>query len=189
MDKLIIRPAAPADMPALLDIYNDVVAHSTAIYALEPASPAQRQAWYDERIAAGYPVIVAAAGDQVLGYASYAEFRGMVNAYRHSVEHSVHVRADLRGRGIGSKLVRALFPMALAQGKHVMLGAIDASNTGSLRMHERLGFEQVALLREVGHKFGRWLDLALVQRFLDPPGAHRPVVGLPVSAERSPGHS
>ena len=184
MDALHLRPARPDDLPAILAIYNDVVCHSTAIYALEPATLAQRRAWYDERIAAGYPVLVAEQHGQVVGYASYAEFRGATNAYRHSVEHSVHVRDDARGQGIGSALVRALFPLALAQGKHAMLGAIDAANTGSLRMHARLGFEPVGLLRQVGHKFGRWLDLAFVQRFLDAPDSPRPAVGLPASSER-----
>jgi phosphinothricin acetyltransferase len=83
------------------------------------------------------------------------------------------VRAEERGRGLGRRLVEALFPAAQGLGKHVMLGGIDAGNAASLRFHERLGFERVAHFREVGHKFGRWLDLIFVQRFLDPAGAER----------------
>ena len=85
----------------------------------------------------------------------------------------MHVRNDVRRRGIGRALVEALFPLAAGLGKHVMIGGIDAANDTSIRFHERLGFECVAHFREVGHKFGRWLDLVFMQRFLDPPGSIR----------------
>ena len=104
------------------------------------------------------------AASRVLGYATFVPFRGSWPGYRHTVEHSVHVRQDQRGRGLGTALIQALFPLAQAQGVHVMVGAIDASNTGSLRLHARLGFVQTGLMPQVGRKFGRWLDLALVQR-------------------------
>ena len=169
-----IRAATRADLPAILAITNQVIATSTAIYSLEPTTLAERGTWFDARIAAGFPVLVAAEHDTVLGFASFGEFRGAWPGYRHSVEHSVHVHADCRGRGIGPRLVAALFPLAQALGKHVMIGGIDAANGASLRMHAQLGFEQVAHFREVGHKFGRWLDLVFMQRFVDPPGAHRP---------------
>ncbi len=84
-----------------------------------------------------------------------------------SVEHSVHVRSDRRGTGIGRKLVEAILPYALALDKHVMIGAIDASNDTSIKFHARLGFREVAHFREVGFKFGRWLDLVFMQRILD----------------------
>jgi phosphinothricin acetyltransferase len=89
------------------------------------------------------------------------------------VEHSVHVTAQSRGGGVGSRLVEALFPLAAAMNMHVVVGAIDAANEGSLRFHERLGFQRVAHFKEVGHKFSRWLDLVFMQRFLDAPGAPR----------------
>ena len=168
-----IRPATAADLPAVLAIYNEVIENSTAVYALAPTSLAERQAWFDARQAAGFPVLVACRGDAVAGFASFGEFRGTWPGYRYSVEHSVHVHRDQRGQGIGPALVQALMPLALAMGKHVMIGGIDAANPGSLRMHERLGFERVAHFREVGHKFGRWLDLVFMQRLLDAPGAPR----------------
>lgn len=93
--------------------------------------------------------------------------------YRFTVEHSVQVRAGWRGQGLGRQLVEALFPMAAGLGKHVMIAGVDAGNAASLRFHERLGFERAAHFREVGYKFGRWLDLVLLQRFLDAPGASR----------------
>jgi L-amino acid N-acyltransferase len=162
-----LRDARAADLPALLEIYNDVIATSTAVYAEAPTSLDERRAWFDARRAAGFPVIVAELDGEVAGYASFGEFRGTWPGYRHTVEHSVHLRADRRGRGLGRALVESLFPLARAAGKHVIVGGIDAENTASLRMHERLGFERVAHFREVGFKFGRWLDLVFVQRFVD----------------------
>jgi len=169
-----IRAACAADLAAIRAIFNDVIATSTAVYFFAPATLEDRTAWFNARTAAGFPVLVAERDGAVLGFASFAEFRGTWPGYRYSVEHSVHVRADGRGQGIGPALVAALFPYAVALGKHVMIGGIDAANAASLRMHARLGFEEVAHFREVGHKFGRWLDLIFVQRFLDPPGAPRP---------------
>ncbi len=169
-----IRPATVADLAAMLGIFNDVIATSTAVYFVQPTTLAERTAWFDARIKSGFPVLVADHGGEVVGFASLAEFRGVWPGYRYSVEHSVHVRADARGHGIGSALVQALLPHAAALGKHVMIGGVDAENAASIRMHERLGFEQVARFREVGHKFGRWLDLVFLQRFVDGPGAARP---------------
>ena len=160
-----IRHASSDDLPGLLAIYNDVVATSTAIFSERPSSLEDRQQWLEARTALGYPVLVAADASGVLGYASFGDFRAWPG-YRFSVEHSVHVRADSRGRGIGPALVTALLPRAAALGKHVMIAGIDADNAASLRMHGRLGFERVGHLKEVGWKFGRWLDLVFMQRTL-----------------------
>jgi phosphinothricin acetyltransferase len=170
---LMIRPASDADLPGILAIYNEVIASSTAVYALEPSTLQERATWLAARTAGGFPVMVAEIERQVAGFASFGEFRGAWPGYRHSVEHSVHVRSEWRGRGIGKRLTSALFPLAAAMGKHVMIGGIDADNEISLRMHEQLGFQRVAHLHEVGRKFGRWLDLVLMQRYLDEPGASR----------------
>jgi L-amino acid N-acyltransferase YncA len=161
-----IRPAEQGDLPGILAIYNHVIATSTAVYRDEPVPLEERAAWLATRAARGFPVLVAAAGGEVLGFASYGEWRGAWPGYRHTVEHSVHVRDGMRGQGVGRALMQALIPLAEAQGMHVMLGAVDAANEGSLRFHERLGFERVAHFREVGRKFGRWLDLVFVQRLL-----------------------
>jgi phosphinothricin acetyltransferase len=162
-----IRTAGSEDLPGILAIYNEVIATSTAIYAFEPASLEERRAWFAERVARGFPVLVAAEGAEVLGFSSFGDWRGAWPGYRHTVEHSVHIRADQRGRGLGRSLVEALFPFAQAMGKHVMIGGIDAENEASLRFHERLGFARVAHFREVGQKFGRWLDLVFMQRFVE----------------------
>ncbi len=167
-----IRPATEADLPAITAIYNEVIATSTAIYMDDPVTLEDRRAWFAARQAARYPVLVADEGDGVLGLATFGDFRAFPG-YRHTVEHSVHIRADMRGKGLGTALVRALFEPALALGKHVMIAGIDASNGGSIRMHARLGFERGAVLREVGRKFGRWLDLLFMEKILDAPGAPR----------------
>ncbi len=162
-----IRNAVLDDLPAILDIYNDVIATSTAVYSDQPVTLDDRRSWFEARQAQGFPVLVGVDRSEVVGFSSFGEWRSLWAGYRHTVEHSVNVRSDRRGQGIGQALVAALFPRALAMNKHVMIGGIDAANRASIRFHQKLGFEQVALFREVGRKFDRWLDLVFVQRFLE----------------------
>lgn len=173
MQAFEIRPAQRADLPQILAIYNEIIENSTAVYSLVPTTLEERTAWFDARERAGFPVLVAVEGGEVLGFSTFGEFRGAWPGYRYSVEHSVHVRADQRGRGLGRALLQALFAPAVQMGKHLMIGAIDADNQASIRLHEQLGFEKVAHFHEVGHKFGRWLDLVFMQRYLDAPGSRR----------------
>jgi phosphinothricin acetyltransferase len=163
-----IRDAAEPDLPGLLQIYNEVIAASTAVFSEEPATLDDRLKWWRARVAQGYPVLVASDPSGVAGFATFGDFRTWPG-YRYTVEHSVHVRADLRGQGIGTKLVEELLERARALGKHVMVAGIDTANTGSIRLHERLGFERTGQMREVGYKFGRWLDLTLLQKILVQP--------------------
>lgn len=160
-----LRDAREGDAPGILEIYNDVIANSTAVYSEQPASLEDRLGWLRGRHDQGYPVLVAAEGDQILGFTSFGDFRAWP-CYRYTVEHSVHVRNDQRGRGLGSQLVLALIPRAITLGKHVLIAGIDADNAVSLKLHERLGFERAAHFRQVGRKFNRWLDLIFMQRFL-----------------------
>ncbi len=162
---LEIRDAREDDLPAILEIYNDVVATSTAIYRDEPATLEDRRAWWEARVAEGHAVLVAAEGAAVVGFAAFGGFRPWPG-YRYTVEHSVHVRADRRAQGVGAALMQPLLDRAAALGMHVMIAGVDADNDASLRFHERLGFSRVAHLHEVGFKFGRWLDLVLMQRRL-----------------------
>ena len=168
-----IRDATVADLHDVVTIFNQVVTQTTAIYDEHPSTLEQRHLWFESRRAGGFPVLVAELDRQVIGFASYGDWRSRWG-YRHTAEHSVHVHAEHRGRGVGRALVAALLSRARSAGVHVMIGAIDAANAGSLRFHKRLGFEQVGHYREVAHKFGRWLDLVSVQIFLDPPGSTRP---------------
>ncbi len=160
-----IRAAREEDLPGLLAIYNDVIATSTAVYSDAPVSLEDRRSWWTARQRQDYPVLVASDASGVVGFASYGDFRTWPG-YRFTVEHSVHVRADRRGQHVGRMLMLELLTRAHQRGKHVMIGGVDAANESSIAFHERLGFERSALLREVGFKFGRWLDLLLMQRRL-----------------------
>jgi L-amino acid N-acyltransferase YncA len=165
MDAPEIRDAKDEDLPGLVAIYNEVVATSTAIYSSVPVTVEERRSWWQARSAAGYPVLVACDAAGVAGFATFGDFRAWPG-YRFTVEHSVHVRADGRGRGLGTLLVQALFPRAATLGKHMMIAGVDAANGASIRFHERLGFQKSGHLREVGYKFDRWLDLVFLQRRL-----------------------
>ena len=162
-----VRDAMESDLPGLLAIYNDVIANSTAVYTDTPVTLDDRRQWWQTRVAGGYPVLVATDSSGVLGFSTFGDFRAWPG-YRYTVEHTVHVRADCRGRGIGRQLLLALFPRAELLGKHIMIAGVDAANEASIRFHERLGFERTGVLREVGSKFGRWLDLVFLQRSLGP---------------------
>ena len=162
-----IRDAGPADVDGVTAIYNDAVENTTAIWNDTKIDAANRLAWLADRQRAGYPVLVAVddAGT-VLGYASFGDWRAW-DGYRHTVEHSVYVRGDQRGTGIGKALVLALIERARGIGKHVIVAGIEAGNTASIRLHEKLGFESVGHLKQVGTKFGVWLDLVFLQLTLD----------------------
>lgn len=160
-----ISPAVRAQLPEILGIYNEVIRNTTAVYSDREVTLANREAWFDSRVERGFPVLVASDSSGVLGFGSFGEFRAWP-CYRYSAEHSVHVRADSRGRGVGRTLVTALLDRAASMKMHVMIGGIDADNTVSLALHQSLGFNVVAHFREVGFKFGRWLDLKFLQRLI-----------------------
>lgn len=162
-----IRQATPADAPALAAIYNDAVRHTTAIWNEAEVDDDNRRQWLALRSAAGYPVLVADDGARgVLGYASFGDFRAF-DGYRHTVEHSIYVRADARRAGVAAQLMAELIARARALGKHVMVGAIESENAASVALHRRLGFEEAGRMKQVGTKFGRWLDLTWMQLRLD----------------------
>ncbi len=158
------RAAVEPDLPAMLAIYNHIIATSTAIYRDEPTTLEERAAWFAARRAAGFPVLVAERGGEILGFATYGDFRGAFPGYRHSVEHSVHVGETARAAGVGAALMGHLLDRAREASVHAMVGAIDADNAASLRFHEKLGFKACAHFHEVGRKFGRWLDLVFVEK-------------------------
>ncbi|MDO9623442.1 MAG: N-acetyltransferase family protein [Pseudomonas sp.] len=164
---MIIQDASAADLPAILAIYNDAVQHTTAIWNETQVDLANRQAWLNERHAAGFPVLVAKNDTgELLGYASYGTWRS-IEGFRHTVEHSVYVRSDQRGQGLGPLLMQALIERAQAAGLHVMVAAIESGNSASIRLHERLGFVTSGQMPQVGRKFDRWLDLTFMQLNLE----------------------
>jgi phosphinothricin acetyltransferase len=167
MAEYTLRDAEHADAGGIAAIYNDAVETTTAIWNEATVDALNRRDWMDARRAAGYPVLVVIdARGAVAGYASFGDWRAF-DGYRHTVEHSVYVRADARGAGLGAMLMEALVARARAIGKHVMVAGIEAGNAGSIALHERMGFERVGFMPQVGTKFGRWLDLAFLQLMLD----------------------
>jgi L-amino acid N-acyltransferase len=163
-----IRPARETDLPDILEIYNHVVLNTTAVYTYEPHTLPMRKEWYDGKIRGGYPVFVAEEAGRVVGLSTYGPFRAWP-AYKYTVENSVYVAADQRGRGIARLLMPPLIEAAQAQDYHAIIASIDATNEASLRLHRFFGFEEVAHFREVGYKFGRWLDLKFLELILATP--------------------
>lgn len=160
-----IRPAQMNDLPAILAIYNDAVLHTTATYDNEPSTLEQRAAWYGERTGQGFPVLAAEQAGAVVGFGTYGTYKPR-HGYRYTAEHSVYVAPEWRGQRVGHALLARLIEVARQQGLHALIGTVDAENIVSIRLHQSLGFGQVAHLREVGHKFGRWLDIVLLELIL-----------------------
>ena len=165
---MIIRDATETDLPALRDIFNDAVLNTTAIWMDNVVDLASRQAWFAARAQQGYPILVAEnAAGEVVGYASFGDWRPF-DGFCHTVEHSVYIRADQRGKGLGPQLLTALIERAKACDKHVMVAAIESGNVASISLHQRLGFAITGQMPQVGRKFGRWLDLTFMQLILTP---------------------
>jgi L-amino acid N-acyltransferase YncA len=159
---LEIRDAVEADLEEITAIYNEVLTNSTAIYNDRPATREERIAWWKARREQGYPVLVAVDGGAVRGFATFGDFRSWPG-YRYTVEGTIHIHSESRGRGVGSGLLETLLERAKILGKHTMIAGVDSENTASLRFLERSGFERVGHLREVGYKFERFLDLIFLQ--------------------------
>ncbi len=154
---------------AIRDIFNDAIVNSTALYEYHPRSAETIAAWFEGKSAGGYPVIGAVdETDALLGFASYGCFRAWP-AFKYSIEHSVYVHPEHRGKGVGLALMTQLVDTAQAQGYHVMVGGIDLDNGASIALHERLGFVHAGTVRQAGFKFGRWLDLGFWQLILRTP--------------------
>jgi phosphinothricin acetyltransferase len=154
---------------AILAILNEAIVRSTALYDYRPRQLASMTGWFEAKARGQFPIWGALdAEGKLLGFASYGTFRAWP-AYKYSVEHSVYVRDDARGRGVGAALMRQLIATATEQQYHLLIGGIDASNQGSIVFHEKLGFEHAGTIRQAGFKFGRWLDLAFYQLTLPTP--------------------
>jgi phosphinothricin acetyltransferase len=157
-----VRDATRQDLPEILSIYNEVIRNSTAVYSETEFTPARGLSWFEAKAEQGFPFIVAQGAEGIVGFGTFGEFRAWP-CYRHTVEHSVHVRSDRRGLGLGRTLVLELIARAKTMQKHVMIAGIDADNAISIGLHRSLGFKQVGHFHEVGFKFGRWLDLAFLE--------------------------
>ena len=161
-----IHPASRADLPAIHDIYNDAVLNTTASYDYEPRTMEYRVAWFESHAEQRLPIFVAKADDgQVVGWSSLSRYHDR-KGYQFTVENSVYVAAVHRGRGVGKMLMPPLIESARALGLRAIIAAIDAENQPSIRLHIRFGFERVGHFKQVGFKFGRWLDVVYLERLL-----------------------
>lgn len=168
VNAILIRPALRTDCAGILEIYNDAVLKTTASYDYEPRTLEHRRQWFDAHLQEDLAVLVAeeTASDgppRILGWSALNRYHDRMG-FRFTAENSVYVAEAARGKGIGSRLLAPLIPAAEARGLHAIIAAIDAANEASLRLHARFGFEQVGLFKEVGFKFGRWLDVAYLER-------------------------
>ena len=164
--KIAIRPYQTQDTQAILDIINYNILHSTALYDYNIRTYEQQKAILDDKLAKKFPVIVAEANGQVVGFGMYSEFR-FREAYKFTVEHSVYVANDYHGKGIGNLLLAELITLAKAQKLHTMIAVIDAENQGSVSFHEKFGFKTVGIIKESGYKFNRWLHSVFMQLILE----------------------
>ena len=161
-----VRPASRDDLPGILEIYNEAVANTTASYDYEPGTLGQRIAWFEDHVKNDLPVFVAVnEAGRVVGWSALNRYRDR-KGYQFTAENSVYVAADLRGKGIGKLLMRPLVDAARQRGLHAILAGIDAANEASVRLHASFGFVKVAHFKQVGFKFGRWLDVIYMELLL-----------------------
>jgi L-amino acid N-acyltransferase len=154
---------------AILGIFNEAIANSTALYEYELFPPERMSSWFADKAAGRFPVIGAVdSTGTLLGFASYGIFRAKP-AYKYSVEHSVYVHKDHRGKGVGRALLEKIIEAGRLQNYHVMVGGIDAENAASIALHKQFGFVHAGTITQAGFKFGRWLDLAFYQLTLSTP--------------------
>ncbi len=157
-----IRNATEADLPQLLEIYNDVIINTTAVYDYEPHTLEMRKQWFETKQQQGFPVFVAIDGNEIAGFSSFGPFRAWAG-YRFSVENSIYVSKNHRGKGIAKLLMPPLIEAAKTLGMHTIIAGVDATNEASIKLHEQFGFVETAHMKEVGFKFDKWLDLKFLQ--------------------------
>ncbi|MFN3755065.1 N-acetyltransferase family protein [Flavobacterium sp.] len=164
--EISIKPYRKEDTQAIVEILNYNILNSTALYDYNPRTLKQQIAIFEEKRAKGFPVIVAVVDEKVVGFGYYSEFR-FRDAYRFTVEHSVYVANDFHGKGIGKVIMTHLIDLAKKQKLHTMIAVIDSENQSSVTFHEQFGFETVAVIRETGFKFDRWLHSQIMQLMLE----------------------
>lgn len=164
----MIRYTKPDDLTSILEIYNEAILNTTAVYDYKPHTIEERTSWYEKKVRDGFPVLVFEENNVVVGFATFGPFR-LWSAYKYTIEHSIYVQKNHRGKHIGTALLKELLKIANAKGYATMVAGIDASNEGSRIMHERLGFSYSGTLQRVGYKFGKWLDLSFYQYQLQGP--------------------
>lgn len=162
---VIIRNATVEDIPQILEIVNHAILHTTSNYLYDVQTLENQLHWFEEKKSKKFPIIVADYNGTAIGFGTYGTFREKIG-YQFTVEHSVYVAPEFIGKGIGKQLLLALIVLAKDEGYHTMIGGIDADNSGSIAFHKKFGFTETGILKEVGFKFGKWLDLQFVQLIL-----------------------
>lgn len=165
---MIIRFAQEKDISGILEIFNDALINTTAVYFYKPATYEEQLQWYNHKIEESYPVFVAQVDDQIVGYASYGSFRSRP-AYKYTIESSVYVDQKYRNKGYGKELLLTIIEDAQNKGYATMIAGIDSSNGASIALHIACGFTHVGTIKKAGYKFARWLDLSFYQRELNGP--------------------
>jgi phosphinothricin acetyltransferase len=160
-----IRPFQTQDTETIVSILNYYIANSTALYDYELRTLEKQQSIFEEKLAKGFPVIVATIDDRAVGFGYYSEFR-FREAYKFTVEHSVYVMPNEHGKGIGKAILKYLINLAKKQKLHTMIAVIDFENQSSVTFHEQFGFTTVGIIKESGYKFERWLHSVIMQLIL-----------------------
>jgi phosphinothricin acetyltransferase len=170
----MIRHAAENDLSKILDIYNDAILNTTAIYTYHVQTLEERRLWFHKKNEDGFPVLVFEEDNTVVGFATFGPFRAWP-AYKYTIEHSVYVHNEYRHHGVGTELINEIIKIADKRKFMTLVAGIDAFNESSLKMHEKLGFEYSGTIRKAGFKFGKWLDLVFYQKNLS--GPENPIDG------------
>lgn len=160
-----VRPAGPPDIPAILALWNPVIRDTAITFSSEEKTPESLSSLITARRTAGQEFLICEADGVLLGFATYGQFRGG-NGYARAMEHTILLAEAARGRGIGRRLMAAIEDHARAGGAHTLFAGVSGDNPAGVAFHQSIGFQTIARIPEVGHKFGRWLDLILMMKFL-----------------------
>ncbi len=158
---MLIRPATLQDQPGILEIYNESVLHSTATFDTDPRTPEKQLEWFN-RHKANHPVLVAEDDGKIAGWASLSPWSDRC-AYDSTVEVSVYLAPEQRGKGLGFQLLQQVTEAGRKVGNHTVISRISSDNLASIRIHEKAGYSTVGTMKEVGFKFGRFLDVVMMQ--------------------------
>jgi L-amino acid N-acyltransferase YncA len=163
---LRVRPAKLSDLKAITEIYNEAILTTNATFDTDPKTVAEQKVWFTAHDAR-HPIMVIERGKIVVGWASLSEWSGRC-AYADTAEISIYIKPELRNQGIGRKLMSAIMREGERIGLHTVIARITEGNQHSLHLHEKAGFENIGVMQEVGRKFGKLLDVRLMQRIYSP---------------------
>lgn len=164
----MLRPGKVEDMAGILEIYNDAILHTTAVYTYAPFDQAYGQKWFKAKEAGNWPLLVAEEDGKIAGFATFGSFRDWP-AYKYTIEHSIYIHPAYRHKGLASQLMQRLIAIANEREFATLVAGIDGENEASLALHVKLGFKKVGEIKKAGYKFGRWLTLAFYQLDLQGP--------------------